>query len=428
MKVREYIQENIKVFKLHFHWSYINFGWVGDMQTSLHNLFEEFLKKPSIFINKEALTPKYNPRQILHREDQIKLLAQILAPSLKFEKPSNVLIYGKPGTGKTVVTKYVCAQLELSAKSKGIPLDTLYLNCKMKKVADTEYRLFAYLCSLLGEQVPPTGLPTNEVYNRFVNVLDSKPRMLIIVLDEIDALVRKQGSDVLYNLTRMELENAKMSFIGISNDATLKDLLDPRVRSSLSQEEIVFPPYDALQLRDILWKRAEIAFSKGAVDEVIISKCAAYSASVDGDARKALDLLRIAGELAERENANSIREEHLNEAIKKMETDSVLEIVRKLTKHSLLVLYSTILLSKLRDVLTTGNVYSFYCKLCESIGLNPLTQRRVSDLLDELDVLGLIKAEVISKGRYGRTREISLSIKGEILDKICDLTKEVFGI
>ncbi len=391
------------------------------MEVSLQNMFEEFLSRVSIFVNKDALTSSYEPSEIPHRNDQMRQLVQILTPLLRKMTSSNVLIYGKPGTGKTVVTRYVCAQLEVNAQSKNIPLKHLFVNCNMGKVADTEYRLFATLSSMLGHDVPVTGLPTSEVYKTFYKAVDSHKQIVLIVLDEIDKLVSKCGDNVLYNLTRVnsELKNSKIIVIGISNDVTFKNHLDPRVKSSLSEEEIIFPPYNSIQLKDILMTRSKLAFSKDVVPYTVLCKCAAYVGRENGDARKALDLLRISGEIAEREKCSTIVEEHLDIAQEKLEKDQLLELVKKQPTQSLAIVYTIIKKAEqVEDIFFTGDVFDMYKKICQKFSLRPLTQRRVSDLIGELDMLGIINARVVSKGRYGRTREITVSLPEDTLVNI----------
>jgi cell division control protein 6 len=236
------------------------------------------------------------------------------------------------------------------------------------------------------------------------------------MLDEIDKLVEKSGDDTLYNLSRMnsQLENSRVSIIGISNDLKFTDFLDPRVKSSLGEEEIVFPPYDANQLRDILQHRADVAFEAGALTDDVIPLCAAFAAQEHGDARRALDLLRTAGELAERDQSSEVDEEHVRKAQDKIELDRVVEVVRTLPTQSKLVLFAIILLEKngVHNI-NTGEVYNIYKRLCGEIDADVLTQRRVTDLISELDMLGIVNAVVVSKGRYGRTKEISLSVPVE---------------
>jgi cell division control protein 6 len=193
--------------------------------------------------------------------------------------------------------------------------------------------------------------------------------------------------------------------------------IDPRVKSSLGEEEVIFPPYDAVELKDILEKRSSMAFRPNALQEGVLEKCAAYAAREHGDARRALDLLRVAGEVAERDSSDKVKGEHIDKAEERIEKDRVLEIVSTQPKQSQLVLYA-ILLTTNGKKMETGEVYDKYKELCLQSGQAPLTQRRVSDLIGELDMLGLINAKVISKGRYGRTREIYVSIQDDMLDKL----------
>ena len=396
----------------------------------LSKFFENYLNKTLIFENKKSLQSNYTPETIPHRDDQIEQLAGILAPSLRMEKPSNVFVYGKTGTGKTCVTQYVMNQIVNVSKEKNLELKYCYLNCKLKKIADTEYRLMAQLCRAFGKEVPATGLPTEEIYRTFIEAIDNKKQLIVLVLDEIDQLVTKAGDGILYNLTRLnsELKKCEFSIIGISNDLMFTDNLDPRIRSSLSEEELVFPPYNAIQLKDILRQRAQLAFKKESVEEGVIEKCAAYAAREHGDARRALELLRVAGELAERKSENRIRIEHLDEAEEKIERDRILDVVRTQPKQFQIALYSILKVCNKDGKIFTGDVYDHYKKICNKISLKPLTQRRLSDIIAEFDMLGIINARVISKGRYGRTREITLAIHPSTFPKIEEILQEGLGL
>jgi cell division control protein 6 len=432
-------------------------------------LFDDLLEGEPIFENKEVLRPSYTPHKLPHREEQINNMATILVTALRGETPSNILIYGKTGTGKTASAKFVSEELESTSQKYEVPCEVEYINCE---VTDTQYRVLAQLANKFIEKnktyiedrlselqdlrdraaenstvlddsdtdsgidfdsvaaieaeiddleddleefdpVPMTGWPTDRVYSTFFDAVDYHERVVVIMLDEIDKLVEKSGDDTLYNLSRMnnELVNSRISIMGISNDLKFTDFLDPRVKSSLGEEEIVFPPYDATQLRDILQHRAETAFKADILSEDVIPLCAAFAAQEHGDARRALDLLRTAGELAERDRTETVEETHVRKAQEKIELDRVVEVVRTLPTQSKLVLYATILLEKngVHNI-NTGEVFNIYKRLCEEIDADVLTQRRVTDLISELDMLGIVNAIVVSKGRYGRTKEINLSV------------------
>ncbi|HVL86713.1 MAG TPA: ORC1-type DNA replication protein [Candidatus Thermoplasmatota archaeon] len=391
-----------------------------------HGLFEALLRTEPIFRNKEVLRPTYTPEDLPHRSDQINQLASTLVPALRGETPSNVFIYGKTGTGKTAVAKYVGKELIEAGKANGARVNFIYINCE---VVDTQYRVLTQIANALtdnwNERIPFTGWPTDEVYAKLREKIDASGGATIIILDEIDKLVFKAGDDVLYNLTRInaDLSKARVSLIGISNDLKFTEFLDARVTSSLGEEEIIFPPYDAAQLQDILKQRAGVAFKEGMLENAVIPLCAALAAQEHGDARRALDLLRVSGEIAERESARRVSEQHVRRAQNKIEIDRVTEVVRTLPMQSKLVLLSVILGEEhtQRKGLTTGESYDTYRELCKATGSDVLTQRRVTDLLSELDIMGILTARVISKGRYGRTKEIQLSVPaGETRAVLCE--------
>lgn len=371
-------------------------------------LFADLLTQGGIFQSRDVLRPTYTPSNLPHREKQINGLASILVPALRGETPSNVLIYGKTGTGKTAVAKYVGKELE-EAGTEDRKCSVIYINCE---VVDTQYRILAHLARHFDKEIPMTGWPTDQVYSEFRNALDEEKKVVVIMLDEVDKLVRK-GDDILYNLSRVnsDLLRSKVSIIGISNDLKFTEFLDPRVKSSLGEDEIIFPPYDAEQIKDILEQRASLSFSPGALQESVIPLCSAFAAQEHGDARKALDLLRISGELAERSRSVVVSEEHVRAARDKIEQDRVEEVIKTLPTQSKLVLYSIVLLEEqgVRNI-TTSAVYNMYKQLCPLVETDYLTHRRITDLIAELDMLGILHTVVISKGRYGRTKEITLSV------------------
>ncbi|MEM2546898.1 MAG: AAA family ATPase, partial [Candidatus Bathyarchaeia archaeon] len=316
----------------------------------------------------------------------------------------------KTGTGKTAVTKYVLNRLEAKAREIQKPVSFCYVNCRL---AGTEYRVLSTLCHSLQFSVPFTGLSVGEVFDRFRQELDKHKIIFIIALDEVDALIKARSDILLYELTRINetLSHSKVSLIGISNDLRLKEFLDPRVLSSLSEEEIVFRPYDASELRNILSERAQMAFCDGVLSDGALSLCAALAAAEHGDARRALDLLRVAGEVAERMGAKIISEDHVREAEKLIEHNRVIEALANLTLHSKLVVLSLFHLVKANGYrAVTGEIYDVYSELCGELAVTPLTQRRVSTLINELDALGLLNAQVVSMGRYGRTKKIRLEV------------------
>ena len=382
----------------------------------LESIFDKYLSTARIFEQRDVLRHDYIPTNLPHRDEHIQRLAGILAPALHQSKISNVFVYGKTGTGKTIVTRFVLDKLQKKAEEIGAPVKITYINCRM---AGTNYRVLAEICRAIGVDVPFTGIAVGELLDRFSNGISVDRTALLVVLDEIDALIKHNADDsLLYELTRIN-ENLKASWIsvvGISNDLHFKEFLDPRVLSSLSEEEVVFRPYLADELFDILMERAKLAFKEGALQENSLRLCAALAAGEHGDARRALDLLRVAGELTEREGVESVAEQHVRQAQQKIEHDRVSEVLKSLPAHSKILLVGAYLLSNhLSSGAITGDVYEVYHELCGVSDLEPLTQRRVSGLINELDVMGILNARVVSFGRYGRTKKIRIGVSPRVI-------------
>jgi cell division control protein 6 len=364
------------------------------------------------------------PEILPHRNKEINTLASILVPALRDETPSNVFIYGKTGTGKTAVTKFIGKELLKKGSETGKHVNFIYINCE---IVDTQYRLLQNIANHFidewSEHIPFTGWPTDEVFTKLKQMIEKHGGVTVIILDEVDKL---KGDEALYNLSRIntDLDKARVSIVGISNDLKFTEFLDPRVKSSLGEENMIFPPYDAGELQDILKQRIHIALKQDVIDEDVIPLCSALAAQEHGDARRALDLLRMSAELAERGKALKITKKHVKLAQNKIEIDRIMEVVRTLPTQSKLILLAVLLQEKHNKktgsagAITTGEVYDIYKELCRKTRADPLTQRRVADLISELDMLGVITARVISKGRYGRTREIKTSSSAEDIMKI----------
>ena len=433
-----------------------------------NNLFD-ILDYGKIFKNREVLRYSYIPDSLPHREKEINTIARILIPSLHGDVPSNIMIYGMTGTGKTVVAKMLMKALqEKSDIIKSNILETfkklsgeyltdgikdilesaeelleedeilgsefiknihkqvkgIYINCQQM---DTQYRVMTQIANRLTnfspkDRLPVSGLPIDEVHSRLLKRLDDSDSLVIIILDEIDRLVYKSGDDLLYTLTRIneELESSRVSLIGISNNLNILEYIDNRVKSSLGAEEMVFEPYNAIQLNDILKNRAKEAFYPEVMDGEVVSLCSAIAAQENGDARKALDVLRVSAELAERDHSPKLSTVYVKQAQKKIEMDRISQVVRSLPMQSKVVLYAILKLRIAgRMKTTTREVFEAYENYASKLDLTVLGRRQVVNLLGEIDKLGLIQTKVISFGRHGRTTVIEASIPGnEIINSL----------
>lgn len=354
---------------------------------------------------------KYLPSKLHHRDAEIKKVSSVLRPCVNGEAPNTLMIYGPSGTGKTAVIKFIGTNLERIGKEEKKPISFVYINCS---TMDTAYSLFQYLGNYFSDhdKIPNTGWPFQSVLDKVKENLNREERVIILALDEVDRLVKKSGDDPLHTLLTLQCEctNAKIGFIGISNDVRLCENFEQRVKSRLAGVTLTFSPYTVDQLKTILADRARQAFIEGTWSEDVISLCAGIAAKESGDARRALRILRTAAEFCECEGAEKIEERHIYEAKNAIEKDVIKETIQRLKDHEKLTLYAICHLTKKKDSITTGSVYSTYGNLAKLLGLNPLSPRRITEYLTNMDELGLVSAYVQSSGRKGRTKQVELNI------------------
>lgn len=368
----------------------------------------------SIIKNRDILHFTYIPDVIYHRDEEQEKVTQSLLPILKQARPSNLLVYGKPGTGKTLVVRKVLLKIQSRVEKSNFPIKLSYVNSKEETTLYGLLVSFGRQLGLSEKNLPVTGLAISEVFKRILNAINNQHLNTVLVIDEIDFLahlVSKTGNDILYQLTRANerLKQGSLTLVGISNDLTFKERLDPRVLSTLGEEEIIFTNYAVEQIRKILDERIKIAFLNDVVDPAALNLCAAMAGREHGDARRAIDLLRVAGEIAERQQSETVKEEHVRIASQKMEEDKEVTALKSYPLHEKLLIIAVMKASGL----STGEIFSAYKNLCKAIRQKELTQRRVTQMLGEIEMSGIISGKIVHQGIHGRTKKFTLTISPE---------------
>ena len=373
--------------------------------------------------NPNVLRHDYIPERILHRDKQQELVTQSLIPLYKKSIPPNLLVYGKPGTGKTLVIKKVLGQIQNRVDKNSHQIKIATTNAKDQS---NLYNVLVDLGRQLGLKskktpddklwLPNTGLSISEVFNRILYIIDKNKINSVFVIDEIDhlaKLVDKTGKDVLYSITRanLKLKNGSLSLIGISNDVRFKDELDPRVISTLSEEELVFPAYETNEIKEILEDRIPLAFEEDAVSSGALNLCASIACREHGDARRAIKLLDVAAKTAELKQDKSITDEHIRLASQRIEIDKESQQLNAFSLHEKLLVI-TVMKS---PNISTGDIYTAYKTLCKLTHQNTLTQRRVTQMLNEIELSGLISGKMIHQGIHGNTKKFNLTITPDLI-------------
>ena len=388
------------------------------MDDPVERILEAVDAGKSIIKKRDILHFNYIPDIIQHRDLEQEQVTQSLIPILKQARPSNLLVYGKPGTGKTLVVKKIISKIQARVEKSNFPIKLVYSNSKEETTLYGLLVSFGRQLGLQDKELPSTGLAISEVFKRLLGAIDAKRLNVVLVVDEIDhlaQLVSKTGKDILYQLTRANERTGRgsLTLVGISNDLTFKEKLDPRVISSLGEEEIVFPNYDAAQIKKILGERIREAFVPGSVEESALNLCAAMAGGEHGDARRAIDLIRVAGEIAERRQSEKVTAGHVREASQKIEENKEETSLRSYPLHEKLVILAVMKAAGS----STGEIYSVYRGFCKAVGRDALTQRRITQMLSEIELSGIITGRLVHQGIHGRTKKYRLTVSTETVKK-----------
>lgn len=353
----------------------------------------------TLFKDRDVLRPDHQPEELVERDEEIEEYSSALKPALNGWVPDNIFIYGKAGTGKTATTNYLLDHLE-DEVDEDSDLTIVDINCDG---LTSSYRVAVEIVNSLrdvDDQIPESGHSQSTVYDWMFEEFNKIGGIILVVLDEVDHI----GDDsILYQLARGEsmekLENGKLSVIGISNDFSFRDDISSKVKDSLCEKEITFNAYESDELQRILEHRAGVGLRDGAYDESAIALSAAFAANDKGSARQAIDILRNAADLADRENADQVTERHVRDAKEHVERGRVEDMIESLSPHGVYTARAVAIAEKDgKTPIRTKNLYPIYKSVANQAQSDPLSGRSVRDHLADLDMMGLISSQKQNKG------------------------------
>ena len=365
-----------------------------------------FRYEQPIFADEELLKITHipGPERIVGRDQHMQEVANALNPAVFGREPTHLFVFGKTGTGKSLTSRSVCQRVVSEAAREGVTVETAFIDCGEQNTEASVIKTIARAINdpnETGFAVPERGLATADYYARLWTVLDICTDVAIILLDEIDML---RDDEVLRKLSRAgenrRISSASIGIIGISNKIDFPEQLTERVTSSFPHDELVCPPYDATQLREILEHRRD-AFHDDVLADDVIPLTAALAAREHGDARKAIDILRNAGRIATKDGAEQVTTEHVQAAKEKTEADRFAELIDGAPTQAKLILYALTVLTERnpQDEFPTKEIYQTYQTVATAVEVQTLSERRVQEILKEQDFLNVIQSEKRGRGR-----------------------------
>ena len=350
------------------------------------------------------------------RDREIKDLSSHFAPIFRNDHPIHLSLLGKTGIGKTVTMLYFLNMIQALCKKRKILMKYIHLDLSTPKPCFRALNDLA--CYLNAAKRYKKGISLDELMCRIEDKIRDYPGYFVLFVDEIDHVRRDLDSFLKFLVKRLPQKVAlKLILVFSSNKLNWQENIDPRIKSFLKMNEIFFEPYNALDLNKILTLRIRKAINKKMIESGVVEKISAISSRTHGDARKAVELLSKSAHIAEKES-RTISMDLVDMALDEIERDKYVAMIKSSPRQLQAALYSIISTTPGKKRLYTGDVYGGYRSFCTQINLRALTQRAFSDLVSELDMYGFIHARVLSKGRFGRTKEISVNLPHDIVTKL----------
>ncbi|GAA5434805.1 AAA family ATPase [Haloarcula japonica] len=391
-------------------------GLGGTIRDRVESQLNEKDSTTSVFANKDLVHPDtiIDANRIVGRDEQLDRIIELLLPAVKGGRQDNILQFGPSGTGKSLIINATAEEVATLCENRGVDFGVIRINCQRISSEDKAvYAMLQDVSEKTGAEVgiKKQGTATSDKYDRLYEIVNERFEAILFILDEIDYLTGNSNDDepdysrLLYQLSRATAEGdieGRSAVAALTNDTQLIQKLDGRTASSFNPDNVVFPDYDATQIRAILEHR-EDAFRDGVLSGDVIPLAAAFAAQDEGDARKAIDLLRKAGEMADREGSGTVEERHVRTAQGKLDVDQAQKTINGLSAQKKYTLYAltsvAVHATRSLDSIPGPVAYEVYSYVTESIDAVTKSDDSFRRYAKEL-----ASYNIISKDRSGRGR------------------------
>ena len=369
----------------------------------------------SVFKDESKLDINYVPSNLLHRKLQLNLLNQFFRFTV--ESPGKMtqraLIMGKIGTGKTVLSQRFGLNIVKEAKERNINLHCIHINCRECK--GSLFMILQRTIMRFYPNFPRRGYSAEELLQTLMQILDEKNAYLILTLDELDALIQHEGSDPIYNLSRIQEDRIdapkRLSLICILREPEYLENLDPSTRSTLQRNIIRLEDYSESQLEDILNDRVSLAFRDGTLPDQTLSVIAELGKSEGGNARYSIELLWRAGKYADASELREVIPECVRNAVASVYPTVRRDMLPAFSLHEKLFLLGVARHFKQNDsaYVSMGDAEDAYALICEEYGEKSRGHTQLWKYVQALSATGIIETTVSGVGQRGKTTFIGLS-------------------
>jgi len=362
----------------------------------------------NILISAEPLSFDWTPPNLIGRDNQLGDLASMFSGIQNHNVSKRAVIIGNVGSGKTVLARRFCMDVinKLEGKRK---IEFVHINCRNHPSSS---QVIQQIIQSLDSGHPDRGFSTGELIQSIRRNLKMYSRHLILVLDEVDILIRRDSSDLIYKLLRIDEgkdESGTLSLVLVSQDLTIFSLFEKAIKSRLGESNILrLPSYNAEDLVAITKQRYAASCKPNSIDEPILEKIGKYSEDSGGDARLAIELLEAAIARAEKDGRSSLMLEDVRPSENKKAAIEP-SIIHELSQHQKLVLLGICRRLKKSENISSGDARKMYELVCEEFSVESRGYTTFWKHLKSIEIGGLIstKSSTSNVGR-GRTQIISM--------------------